>query len=260
MESQNLTELEFWEAYWKNNKNDVVEVKHSPKKLFLNEILNVFDKYLPPKAQSSILEIGGAPGQYLMYIQKKFGYAVSSLDYSEIGNKQTYLNYERAGIPITLYNRNLFGDNTDLPKFDIVYSLGLIEHFDDPMPSIKKHLELLKPGGILVLGVPNLTGIYSFFLKKLSPTFNVTHNLNTMNIDNWDVIEKENNVKKIFCNYVGGFEPLLMKKNHGNGVLSHFYLFIVKVLMVVFSFNFPFLRRYNSKKWSGYLMGVYQKN
>lgn len=34
--------------------------------------------------------------------------------------------------------------------FDIVYSLGFVEHFEDLNIVIKKHTELLKPAGILL--------------------------------------------------------------------------------------------------------------
>jgi len=38
--------------------------------------------------------------------------------------------------------------------------LGFIEHFDEPVGVVVRHLDLLKPGGILLLGVPNYGGIY----------------------------------------------------------------------------------------------------
>jgi 2-polyprenyl-3-methyl-5-hydroxy-6-metoxy-1,4-benzoquinol methylase len=41
-----------------------------------------------------------------------------------------------------------------------VISFGFIEHFDNPENVIQKHLDLLKPGGILIVGVPNFTGIH----------------------------------------------------------------------------------------------------
>ena len=59
-----------------------------------------------------------------------------------------------AGIPIKVYERDLFSENfyKDMQLFDIVYSLGFVEHFDELNIVVKKHTELLKPGGILVLG------------------------------------------------------------------------------------------------------------
>ena len=58
---------------------------------------------------------------------KKFKYHVHSLDYSKIGNEQTIKNMNAAGIPIKVYERDLFSENfyKDMQLFDIVYSLGL---------------------------------------------------------------------------------------------------------------------------------------
>ena len=47
---------------------------------------------------------------------------------------------------------------------DIVYSLSFVEHFEEFNIVVKKHNELSKTGGILLFGMPNLGGIYSFFL------------------------------------------------------------------------------------------------
>ena len=80
-----------------------------------------------------------------------------------------------------------------------------------------------------------------------------------MDIHTWERIINETGVKKIDCSYIGGFEPLIMKKNHGSGVLSVLYLFVVKILVVIFSSNFKFLRKKKSKNWSGYLIGLYTK-
>lgn len=258
MKENKLTEQEFWEQYW-DNRTSGIEVKKEKKNLFVNEILNVFDKYLPVNQNYTVLEIGGAPGQYLIYFVKNFGYKAHSLDYSRNGNIQTERNFKQAGIPITIYEADLFAPDKNLPRFDVVYSLGLIEHFDDPLKAVEKHVELLKPGGILILGAPNLTGIYHRFLKTLSPDHDKTHNLKTMDLANWERFEKALPITPLFKGYVGGFEPLIMKKKDVTTAWAKFLGFIVKGLVFTFSSRFRFLRRYNSRRWSGYLMGIYRK-
>ena len=259
LEDNKLTEKKLWETYWKE-KPDVIEIRKKRRQLFLNEILSLFDKYLPVNENYHALEIGGAPGRYLMYFVKNFKYHAHSLDYSKIGNEQTEKYFATAGIPIKVYERDLFLDNTDLPKFDVVFSLGLIEHFENPELVVSKHVELLKPGGILLLGAPNFSGIYHLFLKILAPSHDKTHNLKTMDIANWKNFETQLPITPIFKGYVGGFEPLVMKKMENKKFLTRFLHFVVQVLMVIFSFQFKFLRRFNSKFWSGYLIGIYKKN
>ena len=261
MTDNKLTEQKHWEAYWKDRGNGSVEIKRSSKGLSINALLDVFDKYLPVNENYHILEIGGAPGQFLIYMHKQFKYHVHSLDYSKTGNEQTIMNLKKAGIDVKVYERDLFSENyfQTLPKFDVVYSLGFIEHFENLNEVVKRHVHLLKPGGILLLGVPNLQGIYKFFLKQTAPAHLSIHNLHTMDSANWSGFEKEFNLKLIFKNYISGFEPLVMKKLEIKNIRTYFLNFIVKSLMMIFSFNFYFLRKFNSKYWSGYLIGIYQK-
>lgn len=252
-----LTKPVFWDDYWQKNLTNRTRVKRS---LLIAEIHKIFDKYLPADPSFSILEIGGAPGEYLVYMSRKFGYSVHSMDYSEVGNEKTRETFKTSNIPVSIYERDLFSSAEDLPRFDIVYSLGFIEHFDNPVSAVAKHAELLKPGGILMIGVPNLTGIYQFFLKHLSPTFNLTHNLQIMDLKNWDPFESDLKLTSVFKGYVGGFEPMVMKKLDEKSLFNNFLLLIVKILMIFFSFRMKFLRRFNSKYWSGYLIGIYRKS
>ena len=66
MDNDELTERKYWNNYW-NSKSLPVEIRKTKNSLYLNEILNIFDDYLPKNNHLSILEIGGAPGQYLVY-------------------------------------------------------------------------------------------------------------------------------------------------------------------------------------------------
>ena len=63
MSKDRLTEKKHWDDYWENYPLPA-EVKQSKDQLLLNEELKIFERYLPNKPLS-ILEIGGAPGQYL---------------------------------------------------------------------------------------------------------------------------------------------------------------------------------------------------
>ena len=227
--------------------------------LSIREILKTFDIQLPAIQGLTILEVGGAYGEYLLYLTRRFNYKAYSLDYSRVGNEQTLETFSKAGIPVQVFERDLFSDNSDLPEFDIVFSLGFIEHFDDPVIVVAKHLDLLKPGGILLLGVPNYAGIYRPVLRRLAPSIEQTHNMNIMDLENWKIFEDKFSVNPIFTEYIGGFEPLNMKKLEVKTPLNNLIYFFTRVLMVFFSFNLHFLRKFNSKYWSSYLVGIYRK-
>tara|TARA_B100000315_G_C14457789_1_gene532258 strand:+ start:326 stop:955 length:630 start_codon:yes stop_codon:yes gene_type:complete len=207
----------------------------------------------------SVLEIGGAPGQYLAYFHKEFGYIISCLDYSEIGCEKTRENFDLLKIPGKVYQGDLFSEDLQLPLFDIVYSLGFIEHFTNLTDIVGKHIQLLKPGGILLLGIPNLLGINHWFLKRLAPNLLTEHNLASMDIHRWNSFESYFDLEVIFKNYVGGFEPAVFLKNERKPVLNKLLFFVARLLNRIFHSNFNCLRKYNSKFTSGYLMGIYKK-
>jgi SAM-dependent methyltransferase len=64
---------------------------------------------------------------------------------------------------------DLFHSSLASESFDLVYSSGLIEHFDDTSSVLAEHLRLIKPGGKIVLVVPNLEGVQGRIFVKLAP-------------------------------------------------------------------------------------------
>ncbi|MCX6240378.1 MAG: class I SAM-dependent methyltransferase [Bacteroidetes bacterium] len=257
MNSEKLTGRNFWETYWETDTDNKKKKRPS---LCVQEILKAFDSQLPAEKGLKALEIGGAKGEYLLYLVRRFGYDGFSLDYSSAGNEQTLETFSRAGYKVQVYERDLFADNSDLPLFDIVFSLGFIEHFEDPASVVESHLRLLRPGGVLLLGVPNYSGIYHLVLKHLAPSMYKTHNLRIMDLSSWSDFEQKFGLETLYRAYIGGFEPLNMKKLENRNLLNRLVYFKIQVLTVLFSFRFRGLRKFNSAFISSYLIGIYRKN
>lgn len=52
-------------------------------------------------------------------------------------------------------------------SFDFVYHQGLMEHFRDPLPLLRENHRLLKPGGYLLVDVPQRYHVYTLFKHAL---------------------------------------------------------------------------------------------
>ncbi len=231
-----LTEKADWDDEW-NKVTLPIEIKRI-KGSGINELLDIFDKYLPKNDDLSILEIGGAPGGFLVYMYKNFGYKIHAVDYSKIGCIKMKDNFNLLNIPVTIYQKDIFSKDSNLPIYDIVYSLGFIEHFIDLNRVVQKHLELLKPGGILLIGTPNFLGINYFFLKRIAPKLLSKHNLPTMDISNWKEFENRFNIEPLFRGYLfamGRIGP--EKKTIFNKILITIWRIIDDVFYILRLFN-----------------------
>lgn len=250
-----LTEVAEWDAYWSQVRLPV-EIRPGTSR-HGDAILGVVEKYLPRQEQLKILEIGGAPGQYLAYLHRHFHYDVYSLDYSRQGNELTEANFRLLGIPGTVFRKDLFGDISDLPQFDIVYSLGFIEHFADLDVVLGRHLALLRPGGLLLVGTPSFLGINQWILRRLDPGKLETHNLRSMDIEAWSALEERYDLQVVYKGYLGGFEPRMFKYVNRNPLNALLYALLVGLKVVTTMCGF--LRKCNSRYWSGYVLGIYRK-
>ena len=118
------------------------------------------NKYSKNKEKFSFLELGCGGSSYLPYLAVKYkNLQLFGIDKSEMGCKLAKIGIDGKFTSANIVIGDFFKSPLRPEKFDIVFSLGLLEHFDEPEKIIKKHVDLLKPGGLLICVVPNFFGI-----------------------------------------------------------------------------------------------------
>jgi len=251
------TDQPYWDEYW-----DDISLPAEATRLqgddHGNSILDVLDRHLPRVAGHTAAEIGGAPGQYLAYVAKTFGYAVTCIDYSETGCRKTRENFRLLGIAGHVIEADVFADLADLPTFDVVYSLGLIEHFTERVSIVDRHVRLVNPGGFLVLGVPNLRGVQGWFFRRLAPATYAGHVIEAMDLAGWSAFEREFRLETVFKGYIGGFEPRIFCRIELRSPRTLLLFAMARVLNRLVHGPLGFLRRINGPRASGYAMAVYR--
>jgi SAM-dependent methyltransferase len=253
-----FTDQSYWDDYWHLHTTELpTEIARSPRTQQVNAILDVFENFLPPEPTKRVLEIGGAPGRYLAYLHRRFGYRVSVLDFSHEGCSLARHNFALLGIPAAVHEGDLLDPDLDIGQFDIVYSLGLIEHFADLERVVSAHAKLVKPGGTLILGVPNLLGINHWFMKRLGPRRLAVHNTEVMPLERWDAFEKNLGLERCFRGFIGGFEPGVFAVLERRTPSSLALYGVARLLQETVGMHFRALRRLNHPKLSGYLIGVW---
>jgi SAM-dependent methyltransferase len=186
-----LTDRNYWREYWKNYQYEKV-----PRKMF-------FDKYLPHNVlRKTFLEIGGFPGTTSIYFHKKYNCSVSLLDFyidKEIVNGMEIAN----DVPketIECIECDFF-DFTPKHLYDMVFSLGFIEHFNDTQDVIKRHVNLLAPNGHLLIVLPNFLGLNGWIQRCFDRESFEAHNLKSMEKNRLKEIMNQFNLDNVRIEY-----------------------------------------------------------
>ena len=183
-----LVDKKYWDESWGNLP---------PDKTY--EVLTQYFDYINNiKKISSAIEFGGYPCNYLIHLKKKFNYKIYCIDYAinkYYLKKLFYKNNLNLNKDIKLINKDLTTNIKIKKKFDLVYSIGLVEHFHNLEYILKKHLDCLKKNGIIYFTMPNLCGLNGFIMKLFDTVTYKTHNIKSMNIEKIKKILKKNGLK-----------------------------------------------------------------
>ena len=245
---------DLWESAWR--ESPLAKYYGIEKYLAINKKLDIlFNKFLN-KGDKRILEIGCAKAKWLIHFAKEFGYDVYGIDYSEKGVELAKQNLIISRIKGTILCEDIFQTSLVGESFDIVYSMGLIEHFDNPAEIIDKHIKLLKTGGKLIITVPNYRNSLYIDLRKLIGSDKhilETHNLSTMDKKVLDALSRNKGIKISFLDYFGPID-LALVFDHINSRPILYLIHLINQMIGYGTFLMP-----SSKYFSPYLIMIGQK-
>lgn len=221
----NITDQAHWDEYWKNYRFDKV-----PREV-------VFEKYMIKLTRgSSFIEIGGFPGIFAAYFYKRGIRDVSILDFHM--NESIVRKLEKQnGLSqntIQCIQTDFFSFESE-KKYDIVFSSGFIEHFQDTADVIRRHVNLMSKNGQLLILIPNFLGLNGKIQARYDKENLDSHNLKSMEINYLKEIMKPYGFYEFSVEYIGKpmvwLEPKPENNNYRSKVkaLSYFLkLFPIK--------------------------------
>jgi SAM-dependent methyltransferase len=200
-----LTDPAFWAGYWGAFKlPDAIDEARPFDRCVARELRRVL-----AGASGRALEIGCAPGRWLAFLHRSCGLRVAGVEYTAVGVTATIRNLALLGVPTEGVREADFFALAPSPEFDVVLSLGFVEHFTDVGPVIARHAEWIRPGGQVVIGVPNFDGVHGAFQRVLDPEVLALHNLTIMRPARLAALGADAGLVCESSRFIGSFEPAL---------------------------------------------------
>lgn len=153
-----------WTAYYSKPKS---KFSSSTQKITLEKLAIYMTEYAGQEID--VLELGGGNSCFAQGLMKK----VNIRSYSIADNCELAVNkFKQMNIPGNAYLVDLTSRNAldgIEQRFDVVYSVGLIEHFRGGTIEkiIETHFGLCKPGGLVIISVPTPTTQYRIIRKMM---------------------------------------------------------------------------------------------
>jgi 2-polyprenyl-3-methyl-5-hydroxy-6-metoxy-1,4-benzoquinol methylase len=154
---------QYWDSVWSRPQNREADIqlfnKRETSVLWSNmkeEICKVYGRENLNGLSS--IEIGAGAGEFSAVMAKN-SIDVTLLDYSPLSKirAEAYFKNNSLSFKEHISCNALKLDATLKGKYDIACSFGVAEHFkgEERLQMLKSHAELLKPGGIFFISVPN---------------------------------------------------------------------------------------------------------
>ncbi len=127
--TEKLSSQEYWDQVLEKAKLPRVNTSRS---YHYKVTMDFISTYLRDHEYTSFFEVGCGSSGWLPYFAQTYGFTVSGIDYSPVGCKLAVENLRILDIPYgEIICKDIFEkDCTDGKKYDIVFSYGVIEHFE----------------------------------------------------------------------------------------------------------------------------------
>jgi SAM-dependent methyltransferase len=190
------------EAFWNSTWNNLPQFQKYEGPVF--EQHPVLRRFL--RGGGEAIEVGCVPGNWLVYLNREYGYRVSGIDYSE-RIEYTRANLRFNGIePVDLIHGDLFSFRPE-KLYDLVFSSGFVEHFEDHELVVRRHIELTRPGGLIVIMVPNLRNLHWVLCRMFQPSLLAVHRFPLMRREVLRGVLQKNGAEVLHCEYTKTFRP-----------------------------------------------------
>jgi 2-polyprenyl-3-methyl-5-hydroxy-6-metoxy-1,4-benzoquinol methylase len=163
-----LTEKNYWDSNYTSRKEVTPVSLVGYRNYCASKIYEKKEPFL--KTSETILEIGGGGSSWLLYLAEKFPEKkFAALDYSEEGCGILRDALVAQGLKnFDIWEEDFFSPSERVGKFDLVYSHGVVEHFNDLSGVLRAHAQFISASGVMLTVIPNMAGVLGVLTKKMN--------------------------------------------------------------------------------------------
>ncbi len=170
-------------------------------RIWLENAISNFPIARDAKGLLTCLEIGCFPGRYLAVMGQK-GFELSGIDQTPRVTSDMPAWLKSHSFSLGEITRGDFFEYQPKHKFDVVYSVGFLEHFTDWSKVLIKHCDWVKSDGLLLIIVPNFQGWFQKLFHRIFDRENMDrHCVDSMNPYAWVPIVESQGFQVLECGY-----------------------------------------------------------
>ena len=201
-------------------------VSHGGKKNAINFLyrqvrnFSVKKKYKLVEGQASgkkIMDIGCGTGEFLFFCKQR-GFDVTGI---EPGMKPRMFAQKE-------YNLNVYEetwlDSLTKPEFDVVTLWHVLEHVHSLHQRMKKIIEIIKPGGSIIIAVPNSESWDAIYYGKFWAAYDLPRHLYHFSRESMQILAQTHGLKieSIIPMKLDAFYISLLSEKYANGKQNYF--------------------------------------
>jgi ubiquinone/menaquinone biosynthesis C-methylase UbiE len=172
---------------------NAIEGKEDPSLSVPREILQaVVKRAAEGRSSGAWLDVGGGLGAFADQIARHL--PRWSVELNELNPVSAEIARRLFGLSIVSHSPKELS-NTD-KRYDVVSSIGVLEHLPNPAYFLSSYARLLKPGGMMIVVIPQFTPLNSFVSRASSPNIVPPFHASLFNKENL----------RLFLNRLGIFE------------------------------------------------------
>lgn len=117
------------------------------------------------QSSGRLLDVGCSIGRFLDLARKR-GFETIGLELSQKARR-----YAQETLELEVLDKTLEEIHFPEASFDVVIASGVLEHVVDPVQFLREVNRVLKIGGIILVGVPNVYSLAAMMMREITRTF-----------------------------------------------------------------------------------------